>query len=203
MSTLAPTQSTAPAVDPAWVPSPLYRMTLEQYEAMIAAGVFTKRDRVLLINGYLVTRITESPLHGAVCGAVHASLEPLLPPGWYLRQGKPLRVPAFSIPEPDISVVRGSYRDYSIRHPGPADVALVVEVADSSLDEDRAMAGISGAGGVPVYWIVNLVHRQIEVYSGPGPGGYSSRQVDHPGDVVPVAIGGQQRRPIAVDDILP
>jgi Uma2 family endonuclease len=107
------------------------------------------------------------------------------------------------MPEPDLVVVRGTWRDYASRYPEPADTGLVIEVANTSLYEDRAMAGIYGAGGVPVYWIINLVHRQVEVYSGPGPGGYQSRQDYHAGDVVPVTIGGQQLRPIAVDDILP
>jgi Uma2 family endonuclease len=179
-------------------------MTLEQYEAMVASGAFAKRDRVHLINGYLVTRMTELPPHGAACDAVDLTLGPLLPRGWYIRADRVLRIPGYaSMPEPDLVVVRGTWRDYASRYPEPADTGLVIEVANTSLYEDRAMAGIYGAGGVPVYWIVNLVHRQVEVYSGPGPGGYQSRQDYHAGDVVPVTIGGQPLRPIAVDDILP
>ena len=55
---------------PIRIPSPLYRMTLEQYESLIASGFFTKRDDVHLINGYVVNRMAESPLHGAVCEAI-------------------------------------------------------------------------------------------------------------------------------------
>src|SRR4051812_6234217 len=122
MSSIAPTQPMASPVDPAWVPSSLYRMTLEQYEAMVASGAFTKRDQVHLINGYLVARMTELPPHGMAVDAVHSMLEPLLSPGWYMRFDRVLRIPGYaSMPEPDVVVVRGTYRDYASRYPEPAD----------------------------------------------------------------------------------
>ena len=85
MSTITTTEPISPTVGPDWVPSPLYRISLVQYEAMIASGAFTKRDRVHLINGYLVAKMTELPVHGAACDAINLRLEPLLPRGWYVR----------------------------------------------------------------------------------------------------------------------
>jgi hypothetical protein len=67
-----------------------------------------------------------------------------------LRSGKPVRIPGMaSGPEPDRCVVRGGIRDYAGRHPEPPDVALIIEVAKSSLDEDRAMAGLFDRAGIP------------------------------------------------------
>jgi hypothetical protein len=63
MATVASMQPPDAPTDPAWVPSPLYRMSLEQYEAMIAFSAFTKRDRVPLKNDYLVEKMTESEVH--------------------------------------------------------------------------------------------------------------------------------------------
>ena len=78
--------------------------------------------------------------------------------------------------------MRGTIRDYSRRTPGPADVVLIVEVADSSLADDRELATkVYGPAGIPVYWIVNLVDRQVEVYTVPDPGGYPSCAVFAPG----------------------
>ena len=100
--------------------------------------------------------------------------------------------------------MRGTIRDYEGRHPGPGDIALVVEVADSSLAEDRKLATeVYGPAGLPLYWIINLVHRQVEVYADPGPGGYRSRVVYSEGQSVPVVIDGQPLGQIAVADILP
>ncbi len=204
MATVAPMQPPVSPMDPAWVPSPLYRMSLEQYEAMIASGAFTKRDRVQLKNGYLVEKMTELPPHGAACDATNLMLGPLIPAGWYARIERVLKIPGYaSMPEPDLAIVRGTWRDYASRYPEPADTAMIVEVGDSSLYEDRAMAGIYGAAGIPVYWIVNLVHRQVEVYTNPGPAGYASRQDFAAGQQVPVVIGGRQLGMIAVNDLLP
>jgi Uma2 family endonuclease len=195
MSTLA---STTP------IPSPLYRMTLEKYESLIASGVFNKRDRVHLINGYLVTKMAESPSHSAICEIIRLALQALLLATWHLRSDKPLRIPAqSSMPEPDLVIVRGASRDYLARYPEPADTALVVEVSLSSLDEDRAMAEIYGKAGIPIYWIVNLVDGQVEVYTDPGPSGYQSHEVLAPGHVLRVRIDGVEGGEIPVADILP
>ena len=79
-----------------------------------------------------------------------------------------MRIPDYNEPEPDLSVVRGESDDYTDHHPGPADIALVVEVADSSLSRDRGEKRDNYArAGIPVYWIVNLVGRQLEVSSNP------------------------------------
>ena len=71
------------------------------------------------------------------------------------------------IPPDRNSGARESIRDYSARHPGPADLALAVEVADSSLEEDRMQVDIYGRAGIPLYWIINLIDRQVEVIRTP------------------------------------
>jgi hypothetical protein len=63
VSTIVPPRPTIRAADPGWIPSPLYRMTVEQYEAMVASGAFKARDRLHLINGYLVAKMTQNPPH--------------------------------------------------------------------------------------------------------------------------------------------
>jgi Uma2 family endonuclease len=182
----------------------LYRLSIEQYEALGASGVFTKRDRLHLINGFLVAKIGEYPQHAAVCDASRLAIETLLPTGWYVRGDKPIRIPNYaSMPEPDNAVVRGSWRDYTKSHPEPPDVALVCEVSDSSLSEDRAMAAIYAAGRIPVYWIVNLVERQLEVYTDPAPTGYRSCQIFKPGQDVAFVVDGVERGRIAVADLMP
>ncbi len=100
--------------------------------------------------------------------------------------------------------MRGSARDYLGADPGPGDIALLVEVADSSLAADRELGDkVYGPAGIPVYWIVNVVDRQVEVYTDPGPGGYTSCAVFAPGQSVTIVIGGQQVGEIAVNDVLP
>ena len=207
MSTIASTQprtAPAPSVPPDWVPAPLYRMTVEQYEALADAGILTARDKVHLINGYLVAKMTHHPPHAVADELAGAAFSRVIPPTWHVRVGKPVRLPGQSSePEPDRSVARGTFRDYLGRHPGPLEVALIVEVAKSSLAQDRKMAEVYGRAGIPAYWIINVIDRQVEVYSNPGPVGYASLEVLAPGHVLSVVIDRVEVGRIAVDDILP
>jgi len=190
-------------------PRLLYRLSMEKYEAMVQSGVFTKSDRFQLVEGLLVAIMTENPPHAISCELGSEALKAVLPPGWHVRSDRPLRIPArTSVPEPDIVVVRGQIRDYLKRHPEPVDVALVIEVADSSLEEDRTlMARIYGGGGVARYWIINLVDRQVEVYSQPSgtaePLGYRHCEIFRPGQLIPVVIDEAEAGRIAPEDLLP
>jgi Uma2 family endonuclease len=186
-----------------WIPSPLYRMTLEKYEEMVNAGAFSDRDRVHLINGYLVQKMTQHDPHSTADELCGRALDKPLPPGWHARSAKPVRLPPDSKPEPDRSVVRGDIRDYSARSPGPADTGLIVEIAVSSRAQDRMQAGIYAAAGIPVYWIVNVVGRKVEVYSQPGTDGYQVRTDYAAGQNVPLILDGVQAGSVAVDDVLP
>ena len=181
----------------------LYRMTVDEYECMADAGVLKDR-RVELINGWLVRKMTTKPSHVIAVDATREAIAGLLPPGWWLREEKPLRIPDFDEPEPDISVVRGSRNDYRSRHPAPGEIELLVEVSETSRTWDRVekMSAFARAG-VPTYWILNLTARELEVYSHPTPGGYENRLICRAGDQVSVVIDQVEVGTIAVNDLLP
>jgi Uma2 family endonuclease len=200
MSTIT-RQPRSPTAD--WVPSPLARLTVEQYEAMVESGVFTKCNRLLLINGYLVTKVTKNPPHVLATDNARISLEGLISSRWWIRSEAPVRIPDYNEPEPDCSVARGPKSRYAKRHPGPADLALVVEIAESSVSEDRKFVRVYGPAGIPVYWIVNLKANQVEVCTGPRRSGYTKRRVFTAGQSVPVVIDGVEVGRIAVAEILP
>jgi Uma2 family endonuclease len=207
MSTITETQPIAAPRTTEWIPAPesLYRMSIEKYEAMVRSGVFTKRDRFHLISGLLVAKpMTQNTPHSTADELCGKTLDRVFSSGCHVRGGKPIRIPSqMSMPEPDRSVARGAVRDYLARDPDPADVLLVVEVADSSLRDNRALAQVYGAGGIPCYWIVNLVDRQVEVHSGPCSAGYQAHQNFKPGQDIPVVADGVEIGRIAVDDLLP
>jgi Uma2 family endonuclease len=181
-------------------------ITVDQYEAMVASGEITPADRLVLIEGRLVNKMTMNPPHAMATGFCHAALASLLVrSGYHARAELPVRIPSrASEPEPDASVARGTFRTYASRHPSEVDIALLVEVADSSLADDRALAVTYGAASIPVYWIINLVDRQVEVYTKPDPaGGYGLRVDYRPGDDVPVVIDGREVGRIPVAELLP
>ena len=182
-----------------------YRVSVDQYEAMIRKGIFTKHDRLELIEGILVEKMTKGTRHSTASEKCRRAIERVVPDGWHLRIEKPVRIPGGSSePEPDLSVVRGEIDDYEGRNPEPADVAAIVEVSESSLAVDRTrMARIYGGSGIPVYWIINLIDRQLEVYCNPAVGVYPPPTVFHESESVTLTLGDQQIGPIAVADLLP
>jgi len=201
MSTIAPAQSMTSAVHLAL--SDLYRINVREYERIVAAGALDD-ERLELIDGYMVKKMPKNPPHSWSTKVLVKALERLLNPGWTWRMEQPVRIPQYNEPEPDIAIVRGNDDDYKHRTPDPSDVALVVEVSESTFDRDQGEKLTAYAqGNIPVYWIVNLVDGHVGVYTGPGPAGYRSRQDFKPGQTVPVVIDGREVGRIAVADILP
>ncbi len=113
-----------------------------------------------------------------------------------------------SEPEPDVLVVRGKRRDFIQRHPMPEEVALLVEVADGTINQDQNWKKrIYGRAGIASYWIVNLPERQIEVYTQPsGPAAqptYHHMVTYRETDRIPIILGGEQIATLPVGELLP
>lgn len=186
---------------------PIWRLTVPQYHQMIEAGILTDDDKVELLEGWLVCKMSKKPPHRLATGLVREALTKIIPAGWYVDSQEPITI-ADSEPEPDVTVIRGQTTDYADRHPGADEVALVVEVADSSLDRDRGTKKrIYARAGVPVYWIINLVDSLCEVYTDPsGPVAkpdYRQRQDYGLSDSVPVVIEGREVGKLNVRELLP
>ena len=180
----------------------VHRLSVAQYEAIGQAGVLQPEDHVELIEGWLVKKMTKNPRHRATTRRVRLRLESVLPQGCYLESQEPL-VTADSEPEPDAYVVRGAPEGFEQRHPTAADVSLVVEVADTSLERDRIVkARIYAQARIPIYWIVNVEGRRIEVYSRPDGDAYAERTDYVWGATVPVRLDGAVVAELNVSDIL-
>jgi Uma2 family endonuclease len=184
----------------------VYRFTVEQYHRMIETGVLRSGDRCELLDGWITEKMTQNPPHAVAIQLLDATLAGILPADWVRRLQSPITL-SHSEPEPDVVVARGPVRRYLDHHPGPGEIALVAEVTDSTLAEDRTLkARIYAEARLPQYWIVNLVDRQVEVYSQPRAGrspSYRLRQDFVAGDSIPVVTGGKQLGTIAVAELLP
>jgi Uma2 family endonuclease len=180
---------------------------VEQYERMAALGLLTSSDRVELLEGIIVDKMTQNPPHNAAIDLVRDQLEPLLPEDYRLREQKAVRLVGGSEPEPDLAVVLGPAKRYARRHPGPQDIFLVVEVADTSLADDRQRKGrIYARSRLAVYWIVNLQDGVVEVYTNPKGGkapGYTTRRDYGRDESVPVIVAGKQLGTVPVSELLP
>lgn len=186
---------------------PIWRLSVEQYHEMIQAGILGKDDQLELLEGLLIAKMTKNPAHSTVAYITREAIAEILPKGWHARGEQPVTT-TDSEPEPDVMIVRGNPRDYLEHHPTPSEVALVIEVADSSLQRDQTLKKrIYARAGIPVYWLKNLIEHRIEVYINPYTDKESSnyRQRHDYGveDDIPVVIGGKEIGLLAVKDLLP
>jgi len=180
--------------------------TREEYGRLTELGFFTG-ERVELIEGRIVTMAPMTSPHATAIGLAADALTPAVGPGSSARVRMPLAAGDRSEPEPDLAIVAGLRRAYATAHPTTA--ALVVEVADSSVEYDRDVKGSRYArANVAGYWIVNRPERQIEIYRRPAPDPdacaawrYAERRIARPGETVsPLAALAVV---VAVDDLLP
>jgi Uma2 family endonuclease len=181
-------------------PEPLF--TAERYFALVDEGVLQPDDRVELLEGVIVAMPPQSGPHAGHLHLIAHELSELVGARGTVRLQAPLPVSTFSVPEPDVAVVPGSFRDYMQHHPTSA--LLVVEVAVTSLPQDRlTKAAIYAAAGIPEYWIVNLRDHALEILRDPDRRLrlYASRRTAMADEVVSLVALPEVRVP--VESILP
>jgi Uma2 family endonuclease len=144
----------------------LRRWNRLEYERLVERGFFRPDERLELVDGLLLLKEPQSSAHMTAIRLVEDALRTAFGAGWDVRAQGPIALDSRSEPEPDVSVVRGSPRDYRDTH--PSSPVLVIEVALTSLRLDRTRKCRAFArAGVPEYWIVNLVDRVLEVHREP------------------------------------
>jgi Uma2 family endonuclease len=183
------------------------RFSVARYQRMIDAGILTAEDKVELLENYVVLKMPRNPPHDGTIQLVSETLTGVIPVDWRLRVQLTVML-SDSQPEPDFAIVRGNARTYLTRHPTPADVGVLVEVANSSLLRDqRDKTRIYARAAIPCYWIINLVDQRIEEYTQPsGPTAvpaYGAFQVYQPSDQVPLVLDGVTAGNILAADLLP
>jgi Uma2 family endonuclease len=174
--------------------------TAEQYFALVDEGLLEPEDRVELLEGVVVSMAPAGSRHTATVYLVAEALTRAVEGRAAVRSQGPLIAGRRSVPEPDVALVPGRTRDYLPVHPKTA--LLVVEVAESSLGQDRiTKAPIYARNGIAEYWIVNLRTNRVEVHRAPSAGRYCERVVVGPGERLEiVALPGAS---VLVDDLLP
>lgn len=142
------------------------RYTVESYFGLVHSGALNPDDHVELLDGLIVAMPPQDPEHASAIGRVEDALRAAVGSAAVIRVQSPLMLGPHSVPEPDLALVPGTRADYDHRHPTIA--LLVVEVAGSSLPQDRlTKSRIYAAAGIPEYWIVNLREDCVEVLRTP------------------------------------
>jgi Uma2 family endonuclease len=182
-----------------------HRISVDLYDRITESGLLTKDDPVELLEGLLVEKMSKNPPHVVATALLEKKLHRVVPDNWFVTSGNPIKVPERdSEPEPDTQIVRGDPREYNARKPGPADVALVIEVSDTSYALDRRIKWtIYGAGGVPVYWLLDLNRRVLEVHTDPSPDGYRTLHTLGPDEEIALVLDGREVARFPVREVLP
>jgi hypothetical protein len=193
MTVIAQTTLASPRIPP----FPVRRFSVAEYHRMIETDVLGEDDAVELLEGWIVPKMPRNPPHDATVDLVQEILKTHLGNDWRVRAQSAITLDD-SEPEPDLAVAPGPAERYASRHPLATEVAMVVEVADSTLTRDRSIKRrLYARSMIPFYWIINLVDAQIEVHTDPSGQGeaadYRNREIYRAGQPVPLKVG---QRPI-------
>ncbi len=178
-----------------------YRLSTDQYERLAAVGVIPPDTRVELIDGELIEMPPMNPPHSAVVMRLDALWQRIAGQERAIRTSMPLKIDWDGEPWPDLVVLSSPIDEYATRHPLAAEALLVIEVSDTTLDDDQKIKGPKYArAGVGEYWVVDINGDRVWVYTEPGASGYGFRHAYHRGESAsPLAFPDV---PIAVEAIL-
>jgi Uma2 family endonuclease len=163
------------------------RLTRKEYDLMVERGILDEDEKIELLRGQIVPMSAIGSRHTKLVIWLNARLIRSLDPSYEVRPGCPFAADDYSEPEPDLAV-----RGADVRQDHPDTLLLVIEVSDSSLRKDRGIKqAIYAAAGVPEYWIFDVQHDVVEVYTRPRGETYEQLQTLRAGDILrPTQIPG-------------
>ena len=169
------------------------RFSVEEYHRMVQVRILKEDDRVELIEGEIIEVTAIGPRHALCVDRLNARLGAALRDRAIVRVQGPVSVSPDSEPQPDLALFRPPMARYAESHPGPADLFLVIEVAETTADDDRARKiPLYARAGIQEVWLVHLPAQAIEVYRAPTSSGYQD---------VRIARRGQTLAPDAFHDL--
>jgi Uma2 family endonuclease len=158
--------------------------TVQEYEQMVSAGVLGEDDRLELIEGEIIMISPIGTIHVFIVNRLTNSLATAVGKRAIVSVQNPIRL-RNSQPQPDLALLNpaAGLRPHSL--PSAKDVLLLIEVADTSVRFDQTVkVPLYGREGIIECWLIDLAGGVVEVYRGPGTGGYKSKQTFAPGDVL-------------------
>ncbi len=152
--------------------------TVDEVLQMVDTGILPPDNHLELIRGELIEMSPSGNRHSVAVNRINLFLIELLGRKAFMWGQTNVLLDQYSAPEPDIAVLK--FRDdfYESHLPGPKDIILAIEVADTSLHYDRKVKTVLYAEfGIPEYWILNLRDQCVEQYQLPGAKGYLRKTI--------------------------
>lgn len=176
---------TARAAHPSPPDGHRFRLSVQKYHRMIEAGILGEDERVELIEGELIIMPPISPRHAGKTSRLNRLFSECIGDSALISIQNPLVLGDRSEPEPDLMLLQPRKDFYETANPGPEDVLLAVEIADTSLEYDRNVKiPLYAANGIPEVWLLDLRNERLEIHLDPGPGGYRKLLLPDPGQLV-------------------
>ena len=169
-----------------------HKLTVSDYYRMGDAGILHEDDRIELIDGDLIEMSPIGSHHAGIVGRLTKVLTIMAGDQAVVWPQNPLHLGTYSEPQPDVMVLKPRPDDYIDALPEPADVIVLIEVADSSINYDRkTKLPLYARNGVREVWIIDLNTRQLERYTQPGETGYGYCEImDKTATISPVGLPG-------------
>lgn len=161
--------------------------TLDEVLQMVDKGILPHDNRLELIRGELIEMSPSGRKHSVAVNRIHLLLIELLGRKAVIWGQTNVLLDPFSAPEPDIAVLKWRDDFYESHLPGPQDILLAIEIADTTLNFDRRVkAPLYAEYGIPEYWILDLNGQCVKQYQLPHPEGYQRRTIVHKDQMLPL-----------------
>ena len=166
-----------------------HKLDVDDYRRMAEAGILGDDDRVELVEGELIDMAPIGLDHAATVDGLTEALVLACAGRAIVSVQNPVRLDRLNEPQPDLAVSRLRADRYRTERAGPADILLLVEVADTSLRFDRTVKlPLYARTGIAELWIVDLERRVLEAHRRPGDNGYAEVTTYQPGDTIALAL---------------
>jgi len=180
-----------------------YRLPVEAYNRLQELGFLEGRFEIL--DGELISKKGQNPPHSSTLTRLLLILATVFGAS-HLRMQSPIVLPGmdgiYNEPEPDAAVTREPENAYNHRHPGPADLLLVVEISDTTLRTDLVVkAGLYARAGIAEYYVLDLNARQLHIHRAPIDGEYTLVTVH--ADTETFSFAAHTESPVTIADLLP
>ncbi len=177
------------------------RFSRTDYHRMGETGILPQRPRVELLDGEIIQMSPIGPQHGCVVDRLNDFFTPRLQGRAICRVQGAIALDAFSEPEPDLALLKPRPDFYAREHPFAADVLLIIEVSDSSIEQDLgAKLRLYASAAVPEYWVFDLTRNLLIVHRTPAGDGYSNvKECPRAAEVNPLTFPDV---PLHVGDVL-
>jgi len=172
-------------------------LTVDDYYKMGEAGIFTENDHVELIEGEIIDMVPIGSQHAYLLNKLNRIFSKQIAETTLIRIQDPIRLDQHNEPEPDLALVTN--KNYSSHHPGPEEILLIIEVADSSLTYDLTIkTPLYAQHNIPEVWIVNLNNSKVHVFQQPQNNIYQNEKEIQSGTLTPTQA---QSFTLKIDDL--